>query len=58
MSIPAGEAAVEKWLAPVSDRPGNFRATVTGRDEAVEFVPFYRLHRHTYSIYWDLAPAR
>jgi len=25
-----------------------------GKDRDVDFVPFYRLHRRTYGIYWDL----
>ena len=25
-----------------------------GKDREVDFVPFYRLHRRTYGIYWDL----
>jgi len=48
-----------EWLQPVRDNLGVFRTVGVGRDTAgqaseVEFVPFYRLHRRTYSIYWDL----
>jgi DUF1680 family protein len=48
-----------EWLQPVRDNLGVFRTVGVGRDmnggaSEVEFVPFYRLHRRTYSIYWDL----
>jgi hypothetical protein len=36
---------------------GEFRAVGRNTDDApvdLEFVPFYRLHRRTYAIYWDL----
>jgi len=38
----------------VAGKPGNFRSEKVGRDSDVELVPFYRLHRHTYSVYFDL----
>jgi hypothetical protein len=50
----AGEKFVDRWLKPVPDKPGHFRTDGVGRDRDVEFVPFYRLHRRTYGIYWDL----
>jgi hypothetical protein len=48
------ERPVTDWLKPVSDKPGNFRTEGVGKDREVDFVPFYRLHRHTYAVYWDL----
>ena len=41
------------------EKPGSFRSEGIGRltdqsEKEVEFIPFYRLHRRTYSIYWDL----
>jgi hypothetical protein len=45
---------VAEWLKPVPDKPGCFRSEGVGRDREVDFVPFYRLHRRTYAIYWDL----
>jgi DUF1680 family protein len=50
----AAEQLVEEWLKPVSDKPGHFRSDGVGRDRDVDFVPFYRLHRRTYAVYWDL----
>jgi len=45
------------WLQAVPDKPGNFHAA--GRDlddqvKEVNLVPFYRLHRRSYQIYFDL----
>jgi DUF1680 family protein len=48
------ERPVTDWLKPVPDKPGCFRTEGVGKDREVDFVPFYRLHRHTYAIYWDL----
>lgn len=50
---------IDQWLKPSAGKPGNFRSEGIGRltDQSakeIEFVPFYRLHRRTYSIYWDL----
>jgi hypothetical protein len=45
---------VANWLKPLPDKPGCFRTDGVGKDRDVDFVPFYRLHRRTYAIYWDL----
>jgi len=45
---------VADWLKPVPGRAGVFRTDGVGRDRDVDFVPFYRLHRRAYAIYWDL----
>jgi hypothetical protein len=57
----AAEQPVADWLKPIPDKPGQFRTAGVGRipdavDRAgdVDFVPFYRLHRRTYAVYWDL----
>jgi DUF1680 family protein len=50
----AAEQPVEEWLKPVADKPGHFRSEGVGREHDVDFVPFYRLHRRTYAVYWDL----
>ena len=54
-----GEKPLTEWLQPMRDNLGVFRTVGVGRNiddqtNEVEFVPFYRLHRRTYSIYWDL----
>ena len=56
-SVPVFVAAkrpLTDWLKPVSGKPGTFRSEKVGRESDVEFVPFYRLHRRIYSVYWDL----
>lgn len=50
----AAERTVADWLKPIADKPGCFRTEGVGRERDVDFVPFYRLHRRTYAIYWDL----
>ncbi len=50
----AAEQPVTQWLKPVPGAPGRFRTAGVGRDREVDFVPFYRLHRRTYAVYWDL----
>jgi DUF1680 family protein len=57
----AAEQPVSSWLKPAGDAPGAFRSDGVGREpdavgrvHDVTFVPFYRLHRRTYSTYWDL----
>ena len=42
------------WLKPIPNQPGAFRTAGVGQPREVDFVPFFRLHRHTYGIYWDL----
>ncbi len=58
-SLVTAEKPVTEWLQPVRDNLGVFRTvgvgrTAEGKANEVEFVPFYRLHRRTYSVYWDL----
>jgi hypothetical protein len=49
---------VDQWLKPVAGKPGAFRTRGVGLSQEVDFVPFYRLHRRRYAIYWDmLTPA-
>jgi hypothetical protein len=43
-----------QWLKPITDRPGEFHTVGVSPGKEVDFVPFYRLHRHTYGVYWDL----
>src|SRR5688572_1215038 len=58
-SLVTEERPVQDWLQPVPDSLGVFRSAGVGRDgegqvKEVEFSPFYRLHRRTYAVYWDL----
>ena len=58
-SLVTEEKPLTEWLQPARDNLGVFRTVGVGRNadgqaSEVEFVPFYRLHRRTYSIYWDL----
>ena len=53
------DRSIAEWLKPVADKPGNFRSVGVGREidgqqKDMDFVPFYRLHRHTYALYWDV----
>lgn len=56
----ASPGPANEWVKPVADKPGYFRIMGVGRnlDEPekiveIDLVPFYRLHRRTYSAYWD-----
>jgi hypothetical protein len=58
-ALVTAEKPISEWLQPVADSLGVFRTVGVGRGtdnkaSEVEFVPFYRLHRRTYSVYWDL----
>jgi hypothetical protein len=53
-SLVAAERPVAEWIKAVAERPGNFRTDGVGRERDVELVPFYRLHRRTYAVYFDL----
>ncbi len=63
-TIPVFVAAgrpVEEWIKPVPGEPGHFRVTDVAYDSlganievAVDLVPFFRLHRRTYGIYFDI----
>src|SRR5262249_29583311 len=50
----SAERPVTDWLKPVADKPGSFHSDSVGRARDVDFLPFYRLHRRTYGVYWDL----
>ncbi|MGH9939870.1 MAG: beta-L-arabinofuranosidase domain-containing protein, partial [Blastocatellia bacterium] len=57
ISIPsfvAAERPLADWIKAATDKPGNFRTTGVGREQDVELMPFYRLHRRAYSVYFDL----
>jgi len=50
----AADRPVADWLKPVPGQPGDFRSDGVGREKDVDLMPFYRLHRRTYALYWDL----
>ncbi len=50
----AAEQPVADWLKPVEGKPGCFRTAGVGKANDVDLIPFYRLHRQTYAVYWDL----
>ena len=57
----AADQPVSQWVKPVPDEAGHFRITEVGWDSLgaglkveVDLVPFYRLHRRTYALYFDL----
>ena len=57
----AAEAPVFSWVKAAGGTPARFRTDGVGREpdaegrvQDVDLVPFYRLHRRTYSTYWDL----
>jgi uncharacterized protein len=54
----AAERPVADWLKPVPNQSGNFRTEGVGKNREVDFMPFYRLHRRTYAVYWDLFTPR
>ena len=58
-SLVAAERPLSDWIKATTDKPGNFQASSgrtdgVGREQDVDLVPFYRLHRRTYSVYFDL----
>jgi hypothetical protein len=55
---------VSSWVKPVGGSPLRFRSDGAGREpdaaakpRDVDLVPFYRLHRRSYSTYWDVFTA-
>ena len=57
----AADEPVESWVRAVDGEAGHFRTDGAGREPDaagratdVDLYPFFRLHRRTYSTYWDL----
>jgi hypothetical protein len=57
----AAERPLEQWIVPSATRRGDFRAAEVARVPAqpaapsdVALTPFYRTHRRTYSVYFDV----
>lgn len=53
-SLVSAEKPLADWIKQVPNKPGDFRTSGVGREQDVDLIPFYRLHRRTYSIYFDL----
>lgn len=53
-SLVAAEKPLTDWIKPVPNKAGDFHTIGVGRERDVDLIPFYRLHRRTYSIYFDL----
>jgi DUF1680 family protein len=57
-SLVAADRTPSAWIKAIADSPGAFRTSGAGREQDIDLVPFYRLHRRTYSVYFDLfSPA-
>jgi DUF1680 family protein len=52
-SLVAAERTPSTWIKATAEL-GTFRTAGAGREQDVDLVPFYRLHRRTYSVYFDL----
>jgi len=50
----AANQSVANWLKPVAGKPGTFLTSGVGLATDITFVPFYRLPRRKYAIYWDM----
>ena len=50
----AANQSVANWLQPVAGKPGTFLTSGVGLATDITFVPFYRLPRRKYAIYWDM----
>jgi DUF1680 family protein len=44
----------DAWLKPIPGKPGHFRAWSAGGEKEIELMPFFRLQRRTYAVYFDL----
>ncbi|HEY8227558.1 MAG TPA: beta-L-arabinofuranosidase domain-containing protein [Pyrinomonadaceae bacterium] len=54
------ERPIDEWVATITDNPATFFSNgfdLDGAEKQINLVPFYRLHRRIYSIYWDLYTA-
>jgi hypothetical protein len=62
--IVAADRPVAEWVKPAVSRAGDFQALQVARVPAqpatladVSLIPFYRLHRRSYSVYFDVLTA-
>lgn len=51
--VPASLTA-DKWLAADAGKIGEFHTVGAGLNQPIEFVPFYRIARRRYAVYWDV----
>jgi uncharacterized protein len=49
-----GDNNVADWIKPAAGKTVAFRTDGVGKERDVDLIPFYRLHRRTYAVYWDL----
>jgi uncharacterized protein len=49
-----GDKLPAQWIKETAATPATFHTEGVGRDRDVDLVPFYREHRRTYAVYWDL----
>ncbi len=62
-SVPAfvmDNRPITEWLVPAASGASTVHTDgrlLDGSQNDVELIPFYRLHRRTYSLYWDLYTA-
>ena len=64
-TLVSADKPVTEWVKPDPSTPGNFHTTAIGRVVAnasatpveVSLTPFYRTHRRTYSVYFDVLTA-
>jgi hypothetical protein len=48
---------LETWIKPVANAPLTFHTVNAGRPFDVVLKPFYQLHYHRYTVYWDVVTA-
>ncbi len=49
-----GDKNLSDWIKPEADKPGVFHTSGAGKERDIDLVPFYREHRRTYAVYWDM----
>lgn len=44
---------VNNWIKPVANKPLEFKMTGVGKPQDVALIPFYKMYKEYYSVYWD-----
>lgn len=44
---------VQNWISPVANQPLTFEMKGVGKPSDVQLIPFYRMYKEYYSVYWD-----